>query len=343
MTAITVTPLAVDGTGDKALPTTNAKRGLRGAFLNIPHIGPVITTATATYDANPTLVHPTYATTLIGAGGVEDTTGYRDDDSYDPTGNSGGLAGGPTTSVTRPTGRTAFIGAGVPGGSTVSDKDTGGSEAGEVIDVAGRAQSTGKDRFGRTKGTANSGAGLGDLVYTNFDGRATLDGDGGRSIGSAGRDTQTDPDAVGSNVNVVIARPSTGTSADPSAGTVGVVDGGAGGVVRVDIHADDITGGANGLAGYNIILRKRDSGDTDEDGALIGSYDCDGGTDITTVLTDATLAGTTIVFYARKRYPVQKFIAARTGPGVVNQGAVATGITKYGYGPLSARATLAVT
>lgn len=337
MTAITVTTVAVDGSGDKPLPTSQGKRGLRGAFLNLPFIGPVITAATAVYDGNPTLVHPTYATVAIGAGGVPVSTGYRDDDSYSPTGGEiedAGLSaadGGDVNAQTRASGRPAYTANGVVGGST----------PGAPILTTGRAQSTGVDRFGRTKGVANAGAGLGDLVYTTFSRQSTLSGDGGRALGSAGRSTQTDSDAVGSNVNVNVPRPTLGASANPAAGTVGVVDSGANGIAQIDLHADDITGGASGYAGAQVALYKLDSGDTDEDGTFIGLFTCDGGTDITTLYDGA--AATTYRVYTRFRYPVQKYIAKRSGPGVVNQGAIASGVTAYGYGPWSAPATLAVT
>jgi hypothetical protein len=306
MAAITVTTRVLGDTVTTVLPNTRPKRGLRGVFLGLPYIGPVLSGARP---GTQSIVHATGA----AAGGAEDSTGYREKDTYDATGNTGGLAGGPATSVSRPTGRTAFIGAGVAGGST----------PGAPIDATGRAVSTGKDRFGRAKGVANVGAGLGTYDYTNFDERPTLDGDGGRALGADGRGSMT---TDGETVTQTVTRAVVGAAAGPAAGTVGIVDGGAGGLVQVDLHADDITGGAGGLAGYEVSLFKRDKGDTDEDGPCIGVFDVDGGTDITTLTTVAAIAGTTIVVYARKRY------------AMANGGA-----TTYGYGPTSARATLAVT
>jgi len=313
MTAITVTTRTLGDGVTTVLPPSRPKRGLRGAFMNIPYVGPLLSGAAVEPPAS--VLH----NSTSAAGGVEDTDGYRELDEYSVDGNTGGLTGGPSTSVSRPTGRTAYIGAGVPGGSSVRTEAAGPQTNKGPIDPTGRAVSTGKDRFGRTKGTPNSGAGIKDYDYTNFDGRSTLDGDGGRALGGGGRGTTTD----GVNVTQYQSRPTVGASANPAASTVGVVAGGSS-VVQVDIHADDITGGSAGLAGYQVALFERDTGDTDEDGPCIGVFDCDGGTDITTL---TTLSGArTIVVYARKRYKV------------TNGGA-----TTYGYGPRSARVTLAVT
>jgi len=306
MTAITVTTRTPGDGVTTVLPPSRPKRGLRGAFTNIPYIGPVLSGAAVEPPAS--VLH----NSTSAAGGVEDTDGYRELDEYSVDGNTGGLTGGPSTSVSRPTGRTAYIGAGVPGGST----------PGAPIDTTGRAVSTGKDRFGRTKGTPNSGAGIKDYDYTNFDGRATLDGDGGRAVG-VGRGTTTD----GVNVTQAVTRAVVDTTgANDTAGSVNVTDGGAGGAITVDLHANDITGGSAGMAGFQVSLFKRDTGDTDEDGPCIGVFDVDGGTDASTLTTVAALAGTTIAIYARRRFKL------------TNGGA-----TTYGYGPISARATLAVT
>jgi hypothetical protein len=294
--------------------------------MHIPYVGPLLTGATV--EAPASVLH----NESIAGGGAAATKGYRELDEYNPNGGEVedvGLSsadGAGVNSVTRPNPGAvagalrvtqAYTGDGVPGGSTVNDEDVGGTEVGEIIDVAGRAISTGKDRFGRTKGTPNSGAGIKDFDYTNFDARSALSGDGGYAVG-VGRGTSTD----GVNVTHTLARAVVDTTPG-SAGTVGISDGGAGGLVRVDLHATDV---AAPRAGFQVSLFKRDTGDNEEDGACIGVFDVDVGTDITDLLTDATLAGTTIVIYARKRNDL------------ANGGAAS-----FVYGPLSERVTLAVT
>jgi hypothetical protein len=282
------------------------KRGLKGAMFAGTYRGPIIG-GDAVIEGPAT---PTHATG-DSAGGVEDSTGYRESDTYDTSGVG--------TSNTRPTGRTAYTGAGVQGGST----------PGSPIDATGRAESAGKDRFGRTKGVANEGAGLGTYDYTNFDSRATEAGDDGFGLGS-GRGVTVD----GETVTEAVGPPTIGAAAGPAAGTIGIIDGGAGGTIDIDLHADDITGGAAGLAGFEVQVWERDTDDTDEDRRLLAFFSVDGGTDILDpAYTNAAIAGTTVALYARKRYP------GRVSPG---EEAV-TDVNLVSVGPWSARATLAVT
>lgn len=263
------------------------KRGLRGATSGV-YIGPLLTKATAEGPATPT-----HAETAA-AGGVEDSTGHRESDTYDSTGNTGGFTGGPSSSVSRPTGRTAYIAAGIQGGST----------PGAPIDTTGRAITTGTDRFGNTKGI---------LTYTNFDGRATE----GRPLGGAGRGTTVD----GETVTVHVGRPGTNATAE-SSGTVAIVN--ASGKIVTAIHADDIKGGANGLAGALVSYYKRNA-DTDEDilslvgAATIGTVATDGADDTDTF---TSVASGTYAVYVRWLYDVA-------------DGSVAVG-------PASARATVTV-
>lgn len=282
MTAITVT--AIDDTDGEYVrrQTSTAKRGIRGAAGGV-YVGPILSHATAAENADASASTVTHA---VAGGGVEDTTGARESDTYAPDGvGTGGLTGGASSSVSRPTGRTAFIGAGVVGGST----------PGNPVDRTGRAEDTGVDRFGRSlTGDAYGEGGGGRFTYTNFDGRSDLSGDGGRALGSAGRGTNTDLETV----VVRIPRPTAGTSANPSAGTVALVQGDD--KFQVDLHADDITGGASGYKGARIALYTRGS-DTDDDGQLVGVVDADGGTDITDAFT-GLVSGATYAFYAWFRY-----------------------------------------
>jgi len=277
MAGSTVT--AVTFPRDAGLGPTTVKRGLKGAAGGL-YVGPIIGAASVIEGPSS----PTHAVTAL-AGGVEDTTGYRESDTYDRSGNSGGLLGAASTSVSRPTGRTAYIGNGVQGGST----------AGDPIDSAGRAEDTGVDRFGRSLTGANYPTGGGGrFTYTNFDGRAVPGGDGG--LGGGGRGTTVDGETVTANQGV----PATHDTAE-SSGTVAVVD--AAGKIVTAIHANDITGGSNGHKGAEITVYKRGS-DTDDDGAFyraatIGTVVSDGPDDTDTFT--AVTAGT-YSFYVRWRY-----------------------------------------
>jgi hypothetical protein len=257
------------------------KRGLKGASGGI-YVGP---TRPNTPDTNTS--HATGA----AAGGVEDTTGYRKRDGYQAdAGNTAAFA-----TNTRPTGRTAYTAPGVQGGSVPGDP------AGSV------------------------------------DNRAVEDGTGGRALGMDGRGTQyravgrdsvgaADPYGVGSTPvaatvdknpriagNPLIPRPLIGAADGPAAGTVAVIAGDD--KLTADLHADDITDGANGLAGAVVYLFTRDT-DTDED-VFVREADFDSTTagDLFTALA----SGVTYAVYARFKDPAGN------------------------VGPLSARATIATT
>lgn len=234
----------------------NPTRGLKGAAGGI-YIGPTRPNATDTNTA-----HATGA----DSGGVEDSTGYRKRDGYQAdAGNTAAFA-----SNTRPTGRTAYTAPGVQGGS--------------VLD-----------------------SGPGHLA----DNRAVEDGSGGRALGMDGRGTQYvgvgDGIAAGAadpklhtwdknprkSGDPLIPRPVVGSSAGPAAGTVGVIQGDD--KLTVDMHADDVTGGAKGLAGCEVYLYTRGT-DTDED-VYVSKVDFDSTTegDLFTSLASAV----TYVVYVR--------------------------------------------
>lgn len=333
MTALTITTITLGTAGYRRAATP--KRGIRGAAGGV-YIGPVRPNSTS---------HGGVTASVGGysGGGAEDTNGFRESDNYDASGGTGGMpgAGGATvTSVTRQAGagatRTAYIADGVQGGSAVS-----GTAGAKVIDPTGRAVDSGVDRFGRTRGTAYGvaaagagGAGLGTYTYTNFDGRAT-DSGSRRPLGGSGRGTiasGTGPaDAIsGETITSVVPPgvvPPTGTAADPASGTIALV--GGAGKVSADLHADDITGGSASRSGAEYIVFKRGA-DTDEDGAFVGRFTADGGTDITDAITGLT-AGT-YAWYGRFLYPNKSPRRA---------GTTTLGTAKQG-GPFSARATVVV-
>lgn len=263
MAAITVTSIFPKGSDATAItnkyPSVKSQRGIRGASGGV-YVGPVISKAATEGPATPT--HATTAQT----GGIEDSTGHRESDTYDVTGATGGITGSgaaTVTTVTRPTGRTAYIADGVQGGS-----------------VPGRPTATGTDHIGGGGGT--------------YDKRNTIAGTGGHYVGQS-KGTNVD----GETVTQIIPRPTLGTAADPAAGTVALVSGAL--KLQVDLHADDITGGANGRKGAEIALFPRRT-DTDEDGDLIKliSVDASAAPDITDAFTGLT-ASTTYAFYARFR------------------------------------------
>jgi hypothetical protein len=274
MVAITVTALVP---GTKPLPPNRPKRSLRGASGAV-FAGPVLSKAAT---AGPATV--THATG-DAAGGVEDSTGSREADSYGIDGNTGGMTGAPSTTDTRPTGRTRFVGDGVQGGST-----------------PGRPIASGTDH----------------LMSGAYDKRTTIDGEGGRLLGAAGRGT-----AVADETVTAVAPPG-GRPPSPlgavASGTVALVDGTTG-IMQVDLHADDITGGAAGRAGalVSVFARLTDT-DTDAKTPLFFGT-VDGGTDVTTLFTPG--AGTYAVYVAW-RYK-------RADGG-------------FAYGPFSARVERSVT
>lgn len=357
MTAITVTALTAASDNTGRVGSGGPKRGLRGAAGGV-YIGPVRPNSTS---------HATGAQ----PGGVEDTTGYRESDTYDASGGSGGAlgAGGATTASstrgggstnavggTTPQQRTAYVADGVQGGSAPTQGQAGVG----VIDTTGRAESTGVDRFGRTKNatTQGTGAGKGYYDYTNFDGRSTAagsrasvgEGRGSISTGTGPADTiagetvarttgvrptrstgttQVGGNAIGlgtqANRATVGTVPTVATTADQAAGVIAVV--GGSGKVQIDLHADDITGGANLRAGAEVVMYKR-GGDTDEDVlSEVARFRADGGTDISDAVTGLT-AGV-YAFYGRFLYTA----------GPVGKG----GVAPVNGGPWSARGTVTVT
>jgi hypothetical protein len=154
---------------------------------------------------------------------------------------------------------------------------------------------TGVDRFGRARGVANVGAGLGNYVYTNFDGRSVDVGASGAQEEGEGRGTSA---ALATGVVTrAVPRPASPLGAVAS-GTVALIDGTAG-VMQVDLDAADITGGGNGRKGAEVAVFARGA-DTQEDGRLLFFGSVDGGTDVSTLFTPG--AGTYAV-YTRFRYP----------------------------------------
>lgn len=276
---------------DAASPTDREgetpKRSLRGAAGGI-YIGPTRPRAGDTNTAHAT---------AAAAGGVDGSTGYRKRDKYFADGDATGGGTGGSTATVRPTGRSMFRGDGIQGGS-----------------IPGYPAQRAAQRAAAV--TYQSGGGA------NMDKRSTIVGEGGRQLGAGGRGTSykaTDidgtgaADPVGTGVTagavknsrigttaatraVMIQRPTLGTTANPSAGTVALIQGAL--LFQADLHADDITNGANGLAGAELFLYARDT-DTDEDAGLVAKADFDS-TTAATVFSGLT-ASTTYSFYARFR------------------------------------------
>lgn len=286
MAAIVVTSLADTG-ATVSRPSQTPKKSLRGAAGGV-YVGPIISKAAIKGPSTPThAVGP-------AAGGVEDSTSARESDTYDASGSTGGGTGfgdASVTTVTRPNPGsvaqrvgTAYIADGVQGGST-----------------PGRPISSGNHV---ASGGGYGGGGAFDKRSTRHESVPV----GQRRKTFVNDETVTDTD---------LPRPTTGVAADPAAGTVALVQGAL--KLQVDLHADDITGGANGRKGAEIALFARGT-DTDTDGDLVGIVSADGGTDITDAFTGLA-AATTYVFYARWRK--------------------ADGNGKVQVGPWSARATVA--
>jgi hypothetical protein len=345
MVAISVTAItnATQNTG--RVGSSTPRRGLLGAAGGV-YIGPVRPNATS-------------HSTGIAAGGAEDSTGYRESDTYDASGASAafmGSGGATVNTSTRGKAGTNVVGDGTWTGS-VANGVQGGSTPGVPVDTTGRAESTGLDRFGRTKNSTaqGTGAGKGYYDYTNFDGRSNTAGsraDVGQGRGSiatgtgpadavtgetvsrtvgvrptrSSATTQVGGSSIGlgtvANRATVGTIPLVGTTADPAAGTIAVV--GGAGKVQVDLHADDITGGANLRAGAEVVIYKR-GGDTDEDTLTeVARFRADGGTDITDAVTGLTAA--TYAFYGRFLYT----------------GSPSSGGNLVNGGPWSARGTVVV-
>lgn len=286
------------------------KRGLRGAMNAIGlYVGPILSKAAGA--SATTLSHAVGGASQHegasgGAGGVEDSTSYRAKDTFD----SDSAGSGATTSSVRPSGHTMFRGDGVQGGST----------PGKPFDTTGRAQD----------GTTPATKAFGRYNYTNFDGRDASTVAGPGALGQAGRGTNY----VGGGTDDVTTRipvPTVQAGANPAAGVVSVSSSGAG-KVTLDLHADDITGGANGRNGCEVVVYARDSFDTDED-ALTGpagkaDFDSTTQADAITGLT----AGTYAVYV--------RFLAPSKAP---RHDTSSLGTTAKGAcGPFSARSTLVV-
>jgi hypothetical protein len=202
-----------------------------------------------------------------------------------------GAGAGVAQSGTRPTGRAQFVGDGVPGGS----RPQGGIAAVGVgvIDTTGRAVDTTRISAIGPSGTRDAGA----LKYTNFDGRTTNTGEGGKSLGADGRGSAGHNAAFPGGARPTMIAPLTGTAANPAAGTVELDAGGGAGAIQCDLNAADITGGASGYKGVEVEVFSR-SGDTDEDLALVQKFSFDSTTEADANNGTAIPAGTYAV-YAR--------------------------------------------
>ena len=120
--------LHVDGGPD--LGGDTPKKSLRGAAGGV-YVGPV---------------RPNSASHITGseAGGAEDSTGFRESDTYDASGGTGRVTGssdGTVTTNVRPTGRTAGLADGVQGGSTPGRPISSGNHV-----LAGGGYGGGRDR-----------------------------------------------------------------------------------------------------------------------------------------------------------------------------------------------------
>lgn len=259
--------------------TSKPKVGLRGAAGGT-YIGPVLSTA-AIGDSSIT-----HATGVAG-GGVEDSTGYRESDTY-----FRGTDVSAVTATVRSTGRSVYRADGVQGGSV----------AGYPAQRAGQRAAAATASSLTAEGAASA---IGDK-------RSNIYGDGGDALGSAGRGTRVIAgtvltDGVGQATGQSrMTRPVLQTGAISAAGQVRIVDG-TGGAVHADLHADDITAGANKYAGVTIFAFARGT-DTDEDLALVAKGDFD------TVTQGAVtgLSGLTAGTYAF--YAAFKDVAGNVGP-----------------------------
>ncbi len=288
-------PEATAGNLIKERTSSKAKRGLRGAAGGI-YVGPVLSNAATDHMRDTT--NDSHATGAAG-GGVEDTSGYRESDTYT-------MGTDVATATVRPSGRTMY-------------RSNGTGASGSVPGYP--AQRAGQ-RAAAAAGTSLTAEGsAADFI----DKRSNIHGDGGVALGSAGRGTRVT--SASGTVTVAksgktkvataprIARAAIVTG-DPNAGEVQLVDG-TSGVIHADLHADDITGGANGLAGCVIYVFAQQT-DTDEDSDLVRKGDFD------TVTEGAVtgLSGLTAATY-------NVYAAFKSADGNV--------------GPWSAKATLTVT
>jgi hypothetical protein len=237
------------------------KRALRGAAGGI-YIGPVLSTAAI---GDSSIAHATGA----AGGGVEDSTGYRESDTYT-------MGTDVTAATARSTGRTMYR----------ADGTFGGSVPGYP------AQRTGQ-RAAAASGSSLSAEGN---AAAFIDKRSNIYGDGGVALGQAGRGTRVLAGTVvtggvgqGTQSGTPrIPRPTVEDSDAPAAGVVGIIAGDD--LFTCDLHADDITGGANGLAGCTVVGYLRGS-DTDEDSGdpvFKASFDSTTEANLVTGLASAT-------------------------------------------------------
>lgn len=263
----------------KERTTSKPKVGLRGAAGGT-YIGPVLSTAAI---GDSSITHATGA----AGGGVEDSTGYRESDTY-----SRGTDVAAATATARRTGRSVYRADGIFGGSVPGYP----------------AQRVGQHATAKAGSSLTAEGAAGAFI----DKRSNIYGDGGDALGSAGRGTRVIAgavvsDGVGQGTGLSrMARPSMQAADISAAGQVQIVDG-TGGAVHADLHADDITAGANKYAGV-VIYCFSVATDTDEDSALVAKGDFD------TVTEGAVtgLSGLTAADYAF--YAAFKDVAGNVGP-----------------------------
>jgi hypothetical protein len=249
----------------KERTTSKAKRALRGAAGGI-YVGPIHSVA-AIGDAEDGSSYSSATThggvTGVAGGGTDNSTGYRAANAHfvDGDATGGGMGAGGTIS-SRPN-----PGAG-PARSVYRGNGTfGGSVAGYPAQRAGQRASAASG----SSLTADAGA------AAFIDKRS--DASDSRALGSSGRGSRVINGTVshvaplkGGNKHRFAVPVLSG--ADPAAtGAVQLVDG-TGGAVHADVHADDITGGANDWAGIVVYCFAKDT-DTDEDAALVAKGDFD--------------------------------------------------------------------
>lgn len=287
----------------KERTTSKPKRALRGAAGG-SHIGPVLSTAARadSLDGSSYVTSTTVHATGIAAGGVKSSTGHRKSAAW-----GRGTLTDSTTRTVRPnpgnqTTRGVYRANGVFGGSIPGRPSQRSTQRATVYTTGGNLTAEG-------------------AAPVFLDKRSNIYGDGSDALGSAGRGTREVNGAVdtvlsfssksgGLGVTTKVyprmsARPVIQEGANPAAGTVSVGDGT--GLVTGDLHADDITGGANGLAGMVVYIFSRDT-DTDEDAALIAKGDVDS-------VTEATITGTSgIAVGTHSCYAAFKDAAGNIGP-----------------------------
>lgn len=210
------------------------KKSLRGAAGGI-YIGPVLSTAAI---GDGSITHASGA----AAGGVEDSTGYRESDTYT-------MGTDVNTATVRSTGRTMY-------------RANGTGASGSVPGYP--AQRSGQ----RAAAAAGSSLTAEGSAAAFIDKRSNIFGDGGVALGQAGRGTRVLAGTVvtggvgQASGQPRLPRPTVEDSDAPASGAVGIIAGND--LFTCDLHADDVTGGANGWAGVTVVGYLRGS-DTDED------------------------------------------------------------------------------